>query len=670
VVEDWNRTAAPYPRDRCVHELFAEHAALTPDAPALDGGSGALTYAQLEARANRLAHLLRARGVGLESRVVVLLERGPELVVALLAILKSGGAYVPLDPDYPAERLAFMLHDSGAALVVSTAALAGEVSCPVVRLDEEALGDWPETPPESGAGAESLAYIIYTSGSTGTPKGVMVPHRGIVRLVRGSDYAPLAGDDRVAQLSSASFDAATWEVWAPLTSGAALVFVPRDTLLDPSALAELVRERGVTTIFLTTALLHHVARHTPGAFRGVRQVLFGGEQVDPVAVRAVLESGPPQRLLHLYGPTENTTYSTWHRVGRVEESAHTVPIGRPVAQSTAYVLDAALRPVAPGAWGELYVGGDGVARGYLGRPGLTAGRFIPDAFSRTPGARLYRTGDRARWTAEGLLEFGGRVDEQVKVRGHRIEPGEIEAVLLAHPDVAGAAVVALGEAEEKRLVAYVVPREGADASALRTHAAARLPAYMVPSAFVTLPKLPLTPNGKLDRRALPAPEYGDASAYTAPRNPTEETLAAIWSEVLGVDRVGVEDDFFELGGHSLLATRAISRAEAALGVELPLRLLFEHPTPAALAAPRGRAPPRGAAHPPAPHRARGARRSAPALVRTGAALVPGAAGTGHRGVPRPLRNAADGAAGCRRAGAGAGRDRAAPRGAAHALRRE
>ncbi|HLL83872.1 MAG TPA: amino acid adenylation domain-containing protein, partial [Longimicrobium sp.] len=550
VVADWNRTSTAYPRERCVHELFAEHVALTPHATALDGASGALTYAQLDTRANRLAHLLRARGVREETRVGVLLERGPELIVALLAILKAGGAYVPLDPEYPPERLGYMLRDSGAALVVSTAALAGrpeEVPCPVLHLDEEALEDWPETPPESGAGAESLAYIIYTSGSTGTPKGVMVPHRGIVRLVRGSDYAPLAGDDRVAQLSSASFDAATWELWAPLTSGAALVFVPRETLLDPRGLAELVRERGVTTIFLTTALFHHVARHAPGAFGGVRRLLFGGEQADPAAVRAVLESSAPERILHVYGPTENTTYSTWHRVERVEDGANTVPIGRAIAQSTAYVLDPALRPVPVGVWGELYVGGDGVARGYRGRTALTAERFVPDEFSRYPGARMYRTGDRVRWTAEGVLEFGGRFDQQVKIRGYRIEPGEIEAALLANPEVAEAVVVLLGQASEKRLVAYVVARGEADLAALRADLRERLPAYMLPAAMVALDRLPITANGKLDRRALPHPEHATERAFAAPRTPEETALAAIWDEVLGVERVGVEDGFFELG---------------------------------------------------------------------------------------------------------------------------
>ncbi|HLL84666.1 MAG TPA: amino acid adenylation domain-containing protein, partial [Longimicrobium sp.] len=554
VVADWNRTSSDYPRNLLVHALVSEAAARTPHAPALESESGTITYAELEERANRLAHRLRERGVGVESRVGVLLERGPEWAVALLAVLKAGGAYVPLDPDYPEERLAFMLQDSGAALLLTRSGLADRVAPrPMLLLDDEALDGAPSTPPESGAGPESVAYVVYTSGSTGTPKGVMVPHRAIVRLVRGSDFAPLGDDDRVAQLSNASFDAATWEVWGALTSGAALVFIPRDTLLEPGAFVELVRARGVTALFLTTALFNQLTHQPPGAFATLRHLLFGGEQVDPAAVRAVLEGGAPGRLLHVYGPTENTTFSTWQHVERVDEGAYTVPIGRAVAQSTAYVLDAALRPVPVGVWGELYVGGDGVARGYLGRARLTAERFVPDAFSRLPGARLYRTGDRVRWSAEGALEFGGRFDQQIKIRGFRIEPGEIETALLARPGVAETAVVVREEAPgQKRLVAYVVA-PGVAGEALRADLRERLPAYMVPSAVVALERLPLTPNGKLDRARLPAPEYPAADGRTAPRTPAEATLAAIWAEVLGHEQVGVEDNFFEIGGDSILA---------------------------------------------------------------------------------------------------------------------
>jgi amino acid adenylation domain-containing protein len=583
MLADWNRTSSAYPRHLCVDDLVREIAGRAPHALALESERGTISYAELEERANRLAHLLRERGVGAEARVGVLLERGTEWVVALLAILKAGGAYVPLDPEYPAERLAYMLHDSGARLLLTRAALADRVASAarVLLLDEEALDGHPATPPESGAVPESLACVIYTSGSTGTPKGVAVPHRAIVRLVRGNDYAPLGEDDRVAQLSNASFDAATWELWGALTAGAALVLVPREIVFEPSALAVLLRDRRITALILTTALFNQVARQAPGAFRGVRHLLFGGEQVDPAAVRAVLEGGAPERLLHLYGPTENTTYSTWHRVEHVEERAHTVPIGRPVAQSTAYVLGAGHRPVPPGFWGELYVGGDGVARGYLGRPALTAERFVPDPFSAEPGARLYRTGDRVRWSAEGALEFGGRFDQQVKVRGFRIEPGEIEAALLGHPQVSEAAVVTREDGGERRLVAYLVGE--VPTAELRTYLRERLPEYMLPAAFVALDELPLTPNGKLDRARLPAPE-AEESAFVAPRTPTEEAVAAAWAEVLGRERVGVHDNFFEIGGHSLLATQVVTRLRRALDRDVPLRALFEAPTVAGLAA--------------------------------------------------------------------------------------
>jgi amino acid adenylation domain-containing protein len=585
VVADWNRTTTAYPRERCVHELFSEQAALTPGARALDGETGALSYAELDARSNRLAHLLRARGVGADTRVGVLLERGPELVVALLAILKAGGAYVPLDPEYPPERLAFMLRDSGAALVMSASALPKlleDSPCPVLRLDAEALDGQPDTPPESNAGPESLAYIVYTSGSTGTPKGVMVPHRAIVRLVRGATYARFGPAETHLLLAPVTFDAATFEIWGALLNGARLAIAPPGPL-SPAELGTLLERFEVRTLWLTAGLFHQVVDAAPEALRPLRQLLAGGEALSPAHCRRVLEAHPDLRLINGYGPTENTTFSCCHTIDAgVGES---VPIGRPIQNSRAYVLDVALRPVPIGVWGELYVGGDGVARGYLGRAALTAERFIPDAFSQQPSARLYRTGDRVRWSVDGVLEFGGRFDQQLKVRGHRIEPGEIEAALLAHPDVAEAAVVALGEADDKRLVAYVVARAaGLDVDALREHVGERLPAYMVPAAFVVLDQLPLTRNGKLDRRALPAPEFHAANAYTAPRTPVEETLAAIWAEVLGVERVGVEDDFFQLGGHSLLATRVVSRAQAALGVELPLRLLFEHPTVAALSA--------------------------------------------------------------------------------------
>ena len=608
VVDDWNRTASEYPREASIHALFADQAADTPDAIALVDGETRLTYRELEERANRLARHLAALGVAPDARVAVLLERSAELVVALLAILKAGGAYVPLDPGFPAERLRLMLDDADARILVTRSELVdrlpAEHGAALVRLDANAeeVAARPADDPGIEVDPHGLAYVVYTSGSTGTPKGVAVPHRAVVRLVRDTDYAQLTAEDRVAQASTATFDAATFEIWGALLNGAAVVVLPRDLILSPEQLVAALRRERISALFLTTALFHQVARQVPDGFRSLRHLLFGGEAIDPAAVRAVQREGPPERLLHVYGPTESTTYATWHLVEGVDDDAATVPIGRAIANTAAYVLDAAGAPAPIGVPGELYLGGDGVARGYLGRAALTAERFVPDVFSAEPGARLYRTGDRVRWLAGGALEFVGRTDQQVKVRGFRIEPGEVEAALMAHGGVRDCVVVVREEGGEKRLAAYVVPADGAAPSAgeLREHLRARLPEYMVPAAFVLLDALPLNANGKVDRRALPAPEYAAEAEFAEPRTPTEELLAGIFAEVLGAERVGLHDGFFELGGHSLLATRVVSRIRQGLQVELPLRALFEHPTVGALAeeVERARQAARGLALPP------------------------------------------------------------------------
>jgi amino acid adenylation domain-containing protein len=588
VVEEWNRTERPYPRGVCIHELFEAQVREWPDAVALVWGDESLTYRELDARANQLANHLVRLGVGPDDRVGVLLERSAELIVSILAVLKAGGAYVPLDPGYPPERLRLMLADSSVRVLLSRGDLAGVVEAgdlAVVHLDQAAgaLASESVEAPRSGATAENLAYIVYTSGSTGKPKGVMVAHRHVVQLVCETDYVRFAPGDRVAQASNASFDALTFEAWGAFLNGATLVGIPRDVLLSPSALREMLREERITTLYQTTALLNQLSREQPDIFAPLRDVLFGGQAVDADSVRRLLKAGGPERLLHMYGPTETTAWCSWERVEQVAEDALTVSVGRATGNQRIYLLDAALDPVPVGVPGEAYVGGDGVVRGYLERPGLTAERFLPDPFAAAPGARMYRTGDRLRWKADGRLEFVGRVDEQVKVRGFRIEPGEIEATLTAHADVHEARVIVReDEPGEQRLVAYVVGE--ADADALREHLRESLPEYMVPSAFVVLEQLPLTPAGKLDVRALPAPELGPAEeTYVAPRTPTEEVLAGIWAEVLRLERVGVKDNFFEVGGHSLLATRVVSRVRDVFAVELPLRALFESPTVAGLA---------------------------------------------------------------------------------------
>ena len=579
------------PESRCIHRLFRAQAARSPDAAALAWDGGTLTFAELDARAGPLANLLRRRGVRAGGRVGFCLERGPEAVVAMLATLKAGAAYVPLDPSYPAERLAYMLADSGASTLVTERRHLPlfPAAAAVVLLDEAAgaLAAEPIDDPGIDLGPDALAYVIYTSGSTGRPKGAAVPHRAVVRLVRGGGFADLGPEQVFLQHAPIAFDAATLEVWAPLLNGGRLAIHP-PTPLSPAGLGEVLRRHGVTTLWLTAGLFHLCADEDPRIFSGVKQLLAGGDVLSVPHARRVLRVNPGLTLINGYGPTENTTFTTCHTVRPADLDGASLPIGVPVARTTAYVVDAEMRR---GAEGELLTGGEGLAWGYLGRPALTAERWIPDSFSGVPGARLYRTGDQVRRRADGALDFVGRIDGQVKVRGFRVEPGEIEAVLRADSRVRHAVVTAYGDSPgDRRLAAYVVPR-AADAGAdlldeLRLAVRERLPEYMVPSVFVPLERLPLSPNGKVDRGALPAPAAAArvrSAAYVAPRNPTEEVLAAIWGEVLGVARIGIHDDLFALGAHSLAAMRVAARLREAMGVELPLAVLFANATVASLA---------------------------------------------------------------------------------------
>jgi amino acid adenylation domain-containing protein len=586
VVEAWNPTDASFSVDRGIARIFEAQAAAAPGAVAVMCGDESLTYGELNERANRLARVLLRRGVGVESRVGVCLERSLEMVVSLLAVLKAGGAYVPLDPAYPAERLEGMLADAGVDVVVAQAALLDRLphgrKLVVLERVRDAFAGEEASDLDVEVSGGHLCYVIYTSGSTGTPKGVAVEHRSVARLVCGASYVDLGPDEVILQAAPVSFDASTLEIWGALLNGGRMALVPSAT---PSLeeLGRAITRHGVTTMWLTAGLFQVMVQERLEELSGVRQLLTGGDVLPVEQVRKTRERFPHLRLINGYGPTENTTFTCCHTVGD-EWSGGPVPIGSPISGTRVYVLDESLRPVPIGIPGELYAGGDGVTRGYLGRPAATAERFVPDAFARTPGARLYRTGDRVRWLADGTLEFMGRLDAQVKIRGFRIEPGEVEAVLQREPGVRECVVAVREDAPgEKRLVAYVVG--GAEAGELREALRRSLPEWMVPAAFVALDALPLTPNGKVDRKALPAPDSApDEEAYVAPRTPVETEMAAIWAEVLGHERVGATDDFFvALGGHSLAATRVVSRVRAALGVDLPVRALFESPTVEALA---------------------------------------------------------------------------------------
>ena len=590
VVEGWNRTDAAYPAEATLHGLFEAQAARTPDAVALVFEGGALPYAALNARANRLAHFLRRRGVGPETRVGICLERGPELVVALLAVLKAGGAYVPLDPGLPADRLAYMVDDAAVPVLLTRGAPRGlpperpgtAVVCLDARRAEIDAG--PADNPAGGAAPSALAYVIYTSGSTGRPKGVMNAHGGVVnRLCWMQAEYGIGADDAVLLKTPFSFDVSVWELFWPLLAGARLVVARPDGHRDPEYLRAVIEREGVTTVHFVPSMLEpFVETARPGRCAGLRRVICSGEALSPALVERFHARFPAPATLHnLYGPTEAAVDVTYWACPRGPLEG--VPIGRPVWNTRLYVLDSALHPTPVGIPGELYIGGVQVARGYLGRPALTAERFVADPFSPAPGARLYRTGDRVRRRADGVMEYLGRLDDQVKIRGFRIEPGEIEAALREHGDVRQCAVVPREDAPgEKRLVAYVVG--GADADSLREHLRRTLPEYMVPAAFVPLDALPLTPSGKLDRGALPAPARAAAGdRYVAPRTPVEAALAAVWAEVLRMDRVGVEDGFFALGGDSILSIQVVSRARRA-GVEVTPRQMFEHQTIAALAA--------------------------------------------------------------------------------------
>jgi amino acid adenylation domain-containing protein len=591
----FNDTAADFPHDQLIHRLFEAQAAAQPDAVAVVYQDQQLNYGQLNRRANQLAHYLLALGVQPDDRVAICAGRSLDMIVGLLGILKAGAAYVPLDPGYPAERLAYMLDDSAPVALVSTAALAASLpalSLPLVALDADSavLGRQPDNnpdPAQQGLTSHHLANVIYTSGSTGMPKGVMVEHRNVLRLVINNHYVRITPDDCVVHCANPAFDASTWEIWGALLNGARLLVIAQPVLLDPIALRDTLEAHPVSILHLTVGLFNQYTEVLVRLIPKLEYLLFGGEQADIKAVERVLVNNRPRHLVHCYGPTETTTFATTFEIGHMAPGSHSLPIGRPIANTQVYILDAHLQPVPLGVTGELYIGGAGVARGYLNRPELSAERFLADPFSSTANARMYKTGDLGRWLPDGTIEYQGRNDFQVKIRGFRIELGEIEARLAACAGVREAVVLAREDGAresahgDKRLVAYMVAEDGVtlDAAALRTALAAVLADYMMPSAFVILDSLPLTANGKLDRRALPAPDQSVLAIreYVEPIGATEQALAAIWQELLGVPRVGRHDHFFELGGHSLLAVQLLLRMRQTYEIEVSLKDLFNKP---------------------------------------------------------------------------------------------
>jgi amino acid adenylation domain-containing protein len=590
ITVEWNRTALPYERQQTVHGLFEAQAARTPDAEALSFEGQSLGYAELNRRANQLAHYLRARGVTRETLVGLAMERSLEMVVAQLAILKAGGAYVPLDPGFPQDRLALMVSDAQLALIVTQASQrqigsGSQVRRICVDTDWDEIARHPAENPAPLGGAENLAYVIYTSGSTGKPKGVQIEHRAVVNFLTSMHREPGIGPaDRLLAVTTLSFDIAGLEILGPLTAGGTVVLASRATALDGYALARLIDSSGATLMQATPATWRVLLECGWTGSPGLR-ILCGGEGLPRELADRLLPL--VSELWNMYGPTETTIWSTLARVLPGKDHPN---IGRPIANTQVYILDSARQPVPVGIPGELYIGGDGVARGYLNRPELTAERFVPDPFAARADARMYRTGDLARWRPDGTIQCLGRADHQVKIRGYRIEPGEIEAALAAHPGIAQAVVVARPEPSgAQRLVAYLVPNGSAtlDPAELRTFLARGLPDYMVPSIFVSLTTLPLTPNGKIDRKALPEPEMqsiATGSTYVTPANEVEAAIAAIWQEVLRVPRVGRNDNFFDLGGHSLLIVQVQNRLQKEFGRLVPIVEFFQYTTVAALAA--------------------------------------------------------------------------------------
>jgi amino acid adenylation domain-containing protein len=601
-VRSWNSTRTAYPREASVAQLFEEVAAASPDSIAITFGSEQLSYGELNLRANRLAHRLLRMGVGSETLVGCCIERSLNLIVALVAILKAGGAYVPLDPSYPKERFDFLLQDTKTPVMLAQKSLAAitpvDPTASWLYLDGDYMppSEADDVNPEPSGGPNSLAYVMYTSGSTGQPKGVMVENRSIVRLVRNTNFCKFGPAEVFLQFAPISFDASTLEVWGPLLNGGRLVIMPPQSA-SLEDLGRSIRNEGVTTLWLTAGLFNLMVEHRLDDLRPVRQLLAGGDVLSAHHVGIVLQNLAGCTLINGYGPTENTTFTCCHAMHAGEVVPDSIPIGKPISNTRVYILDEQMRPLAPGEAGELYAAGDGVARGYLNNSKETADRFLVDLFDSDTGGRMYRTGDLARWRENGTVEFLGRIDNQVKVNGYRIEPAEIEAAMRRHGNVKDVCVVPQVDGNgSTRLVAYYVAAANVALSPqeLREDLATKLPQFMVPALFVAVERLPLSPNGKVDRAALPAPAPEAPVSVELPKTHLEQELTDLWKRILRTERVGLDDNFFDLGGDSLLVIAVHSNLQKMFQLEIPVTDLFEFTTVRSLARHLGKQEPDGA----------------------------------------------------------------------------
>ncbi|WP_420954369.1 bacitracin non-ribosomal peptide synthetase BacA [Bacillus haynesii] len=574
----FNNTKTDYPKNKTLHELFEEQAMKTPDHTALVFGVQRMTYRELNEKANQTARLLREKGIGRGSIAAIIADRSFEMIIGIIGILKAGGAYLPIDPETPKDRIAFMLSDTKAAVLLTQGKAADGIDCEadMIHLDKGASDGFSKEPLGSVNDSGDTAYIIYTSGSTGTPKGVVTPHYSVIRVVQNTNYIDITEDDVILQLSNYSFDGSVFDIFGALLNGASLVMIEKEALLNINRLGSAINDEKVSVMFITTALFNMIADIHVDCLSNLRKILFGGERASIPHVRKVLDHVGRDKLIHVYGPTESTVYATYYFINEIDDEAETIPIGSPLANTSVLIMDEAGKLLPIGVPGELCIAGDGLSKGYLNREELTAEKFIPHPF--VAGERLYKTGDLAKWLPDGNIEFIGRIDHQVKIRGFRIELGEIESRLEMHEDI-NETIVTVREDEENRpyICAYMTAKREIPVEELRGFLEEKLPDYMIPAYFVKLDKLPLTKNGKVDRKALPEPDrrMGAESEYEAPRNETEEKLAAVWQDVLHVEKAGIHDHFAQMGGHSLHAMELIAKIKEKMNVEIPLHQLFK-----------------------------------------------------------------------------------------------